>query len=188
MNRRTSSTFWSTPPPIRRLDSSPRTLWYPISSLELGTEYVVDVQNGGSEVIDSLYGLLSQLGFTHPLHPAITHLPMGMAMGSFLFSLGSLRYTDLARTARHCAILGVIFVPPTMALGILDWQYFYQGDWTRHIITKFVLAITLIVLFIAAIKAGGGEPKNPRLPILLHALCFLTAVGLGFTGGEIEYG
>jgi len=139
-------------------------------------------------MIEFLYDLLNQVGFTHPLHPAITHLPMGMAMGAFLFSLGSLRYAELARTAHHCVILGAIFVLPTMVLGILDWQYFYQGDWTGPFIAKFVLGIALTVLFIAAIKVGGGEPKNPRVPILLYALCLLAAIGLGFTGGEIQYG
>ena len=139
-------------------------------------------------MIEFLYGLLNQVGFTHPLHPAITHLPMGMAMGAFLFSVGSLMYPELARTAHHCAILGVIFVLPTMFLGILDWQYFYQGDWTGPIIAKFILAIMLTVSFIAAIKVGGGEPQNPRLPMLLYALCLLAAIGLGFSGGEIQYG
>jgi len=150
------------------------------ASLKLGT--------GEGEMIESLYGLLNQLGFTHPLHPAITHLPMGMAMGSFLFSVGSLRYAELARTAHHCAILGLIFIPPTMLLGVLDWQHFYDGYWTVHIIVKFVLAVTLAVLFAAGIKVGGGEPRNPRLRLLLYALCLLTAIGLGFTGGEIQYG
>ena len=135
-----------------------------------------------------LYELLNRVGFTHPLHPAITHLPMGMAMGAFLFSLGSLKFAELARTAHHCVILGLIFVLPTMFLGILDWQYFYQGDWTGPIIAKFILAIALTALFIAAIKVGSGEPKNPRLPVLLYALCLLAAIGLGFSGGEIQYG
>ena len=139
-------------------------------------------------MIEFLYDLLNQVGFTHPLHPAITHLPMGMAMGAFFFSLGSLRYAPLARSAHHCAILGLIFVLPTMFLGILDWQYFYQGDWTGPIIAKFILATALTVLFIAAIKVGGAEPKNPRLAVLLYALCLLAAIGLGFSGGEIQYG
>jgi predicted neutral ceramidase superfamily lipid hydrolase len=139
-------------------------------------------------MIEFLYNLLNQVGFTHPLHPAITHLPMGMAMGAFLFSVGSLKYAELAKTAHHCVILGLIFVLPTMFLGILDWQYFYQGDWTGPIIAKFILAIALTVLFIAAIKVGSVEPENPRLPILLYALCLLAAIGLGFSGGEIQYG
>ena len=139
-------------------------------------------------MIEFLYNLLNQVGFTHPLHPAITHLPMGMAMGAFLFSVGSLKYAELAKTAHHCVILGLIFVLPTMFLGILDWQYFYQGDWTGPIIAKFILAIALTVLFIAAIKVGSGESENPRLRILLYALCLLTAIGLGFSGGEIQYG
>lgn len=139
-------------------------------------------------MIEFLYELLNQVGFTHPLHPAITHLPMGMAMGAFFFSLGSLKYAELARTAYHCAILGLIFVLPTVFLGILDWQHFYHGDWTGPIIAKLVLAIALTVLFVAAMKVGGREPESPRVPILLYALCLLAAVGLGFTGGEIQYG
>ena len=139
-------------------------------------------------MIEFLYELLNQVGFTHPLHPAITHLPLGMAMGAFLFSLGSLRYAELARTAHHCTILGLIFVLPTMFLGILDWQHFYHGDWTGPIIAKLVLAIALTVLFVAAMKVGGREPESPGVPILLYALCLLAAVGLGFTGGEIVYG
>jgi amino acid transporter len=139
-------------------------------------------------MIEFLYNLLHQVGFTHPLHPAITHLPMGMAMGAFLFSVGSLKYAELAKTAHHCVILGLIFVLPTMFLGILDWQYFYQGDWSGPIIAKFILAIALTALFIAAIKVGSGEPENPRLRILLYALCLLAAIGLGFSGGEIQYG
>ena len=139
-------------------------------------------------MIDFLYELLNQIGFTHPLHPAVTHLPMGMAMGAFLFSLGSLKYAELATTARHCAVLGVIFILPTMLAGIFDWQHFYSGDWTSHIIAKFILAIGLTILFLLGIKVSGGEPKNPRLPLLIYALCLLAAVGLGFTGGEIQYG
>jgi hypothetical protein len=139
-------------------------------------------------MIEFLYELLNRIGFTHPLHPAITHLPMGMAMGAFLFSVGSLKYAELARTAHHCVILGLIFVLPTVFLGILDWQYFYQGDFTGPIIAKIILAIALTAFFIAAIKVGGGKPENPRLPIVLYALCLLAAIGLGFSGGEIQYG
>jgi predicted permease len=113
---------------------------------------------------------------------------MGMAMGAFLFGFASLRWEFLAATARHCAVLGVIFVPPTIVLGILDWQHYYDGDWSGLFITKFALAILLPLLLLAALGAGGGERSDSRLPIVLYALCLFTAVGLGYIGGEIGYG
>ena len=139
-------------------------------------------------MIELVYQLLEQIGFTHPLHPAITHLPMGMAMGAFLFGLASLWFDALAATARHCAVLGVIFVPPTFVLGIFDWQHYYDGDWSGLFITKFVLAGLLTVLLLAAAMVGGGERNDSKLPLVLYALCLLTAIGLGYTGGEIGYG
>ena len=139
-------------------------------------------------MIELVYQLLEQIGFTHPLHPSITHLPMGMAMGAFLFGLAALKWEALAATARHCAVLGVIFVPPTFVLGIFDWQHYYDGDWSGLFITKFVLAILLPVLLLAAVAVARGERGDSKLPIVLYALCLITAVGLGYIGGEIGYG
>jgi hypothetical protein len=139
-------------------------------------------------VIDLVYQTLEQIGFTHPLHPAMTHLPMGMAMGAFLFGLAALRWEALTSTARHCAVLGAIFVPPTIILGIFDWQHYYDGDWSALFITKFVLAVTLPLLLLAAVKAGSGASKDSKLPLVLYALCLVNAVGLGYIGGEIGYG
>ena len=139
-------------------------------------------------MVDLPYQLLEQIGFTHPLHPAITHLPMGMAMGACLFAIASLRWAFLAGTARHCAVLGVIFVPPTIIAGILDWQHYYDGDWSALFITKFALALLLPLLLLSALAAGSSERNHSKLPIVLYALCLFTAVGLGYIGGEIGYG
>ena len=139
-------------------------------------------------MIELPYRLLESVGFTHPLHPAITHLPMGMAMGAFLFGLASLKYAALAATARHCAVLGVIFVPPTIVLGIFDWQHYYDGDWSTLFITKIVLALTLPLLLLAAVAAGSRGADDSRLPLVLYALCLVNAIGLGYIGGEIGYG
>jgi hypothetical protein len=113
---------------------------------------------------------------------------MGMAMGAFLFAFASLRYPVLAVTSRHCAVLGLIFIPPTIVAGILDWQHYYDGDWSALFITKFVLAGLLSLLLLAALAAGSGERSHSRLPLVLYALCLFTAVGLGYIGGEIGYG
>ncbi|MDB4433304.1 hypothetical protein N9166_01045 [bacterium] len=139
-------------------------------------------------MIEFPYELLGQLGFEHPLHPAITHLPMGGAMAAFLFAIASLKNPNLARTAHHCAVLALIFVVPTIIVGIMDWQHFYAGEWSVLFVIKFILAGVLSLSLLIATRVAGTERANSNAPLLLYALCFLVAVGLGFTGGEILYG
>ena len=38
-------------------------------------------------MIESIYAALAKVGFTHPLHPILVHVPMGMIIGMFIFSL-----------------------------------------------------------------------------------------------------
>ena len=104
----------------------------------------------GGLMIEFVYHLLEKIGFTHPLHPAITHLPMGMVFGAILFLAVSFVFKkdDLARTAHHCITLALIFVLPTMLLGFMDWQYKFDGEWSNIIVTKFVLALTLLIFLI----------------------------------------
>jgi hypothetical protein len=139
-------------------------------------------------VIDFPYELLGQLGFAHPLHPAITHLPMGGVMAAFLFAIASLKLPGLARTAHHCVVLALIFVVPTIIAGIMDWQHFYDGQWSALFVTKLALGGALTVLLLIAAKVGGGEREDSKPPLVLYGFCFVVAVGLGFTGGEILYG
>lgn len=40
---------------------------------------------GGESMTDTIFSFLNQIGFTHPLHPAFTHVPMGMVMGAVFF-------------------------------------------------------------------------------------------------------
>ena len=52
-------------------------------------------------MIEFIYQTLTKLGYTHPLHPTLTHVPIGMVMGAFLFVLVALifRRTNLAQSA-----------------------------------------------------------------------------------------
>jgi len=38
-------------------------------------------------MVEGLFALLEKIGFSHPLHPMMTHLPMGMVVGMVVFSL-----------------------------------------------------------------------------------------------------
>ena len=139
-------------------------------------------------MIEFIYETLARLGFEHPLHPALTHLPMGMIMGGFLFSLAAFKKTELVKTAHHCFILALIFVVPTMITGILDWQHRFLGKGSDLITAKIVLAITLTVLLAVAVSLGSRKTLSPKMMPIIYGLCLVNAVGLGYIGGELTFG
>jgi uncharacterized membrane protein len=141
-------------------------------------------------MFDMVYELLSKVGFTHPLHPAFTHIPMGMVMGAVIFRFASFlpKLKMLAKTGYHCVILGLLGLFPTALTGIMDWQYRYGGEWEGLIIIKMVLAVVLgIALIVVMIK---DDPENPKLNWMtgLYFLLILMAVGLGYSGGDLVFG
>lgn len=140
-------------------------------------------------MITKLYESLAAMGFTHPLHPLVVHIPMGMVIGAVLFSLVGLMWKkqSLEQTAYHCAVLALIFIIPTLITGLLDWQGKLGGEWETLIIVKMVLGLLLTGLLSVAVvfKHQGAEPKKM---LILYLLCMACAGGLGFAGGELLYG
>ncbi|WP_457552172.1 DUF2231 domain-containing protein [Desulfobacula sp.] len=137
-----------------------------------------------------IFEFLNKIGFAHPLHPALTHIPMGMVMGAITFRAASflpkLRY--LAKTGYHCIILGLLGILPTAFAGYLDWQHTFGGEWEFLIILKMTLAIVLTILLVTI--AFMDDSENPRFDkkTFFYVLAFLVAIGLGFSGGQLQYG
>ena len=137
-----------------------------------------------------LYEFLAGLGYHHPLHPALTHLPVGLVIGSFIFMVLAvvLKHPQYAQTAKHCAVLALLATIPTVIFGYLDWQHFYGGAFLFPIKMKFILATLLIVLLcVAAIKSMRKE-NGGRSRLMIHLAALLVVAGLGYFGGELVYG
>ncbi len=141
-------------------------------------------------MIKAIYGLLNQIGYFHPLHPAITHLPVGLVLGGLIFRLIAwfAKNDSLSRTAGHCSVLALLAVFPTILVGYMDWQQFYGGAWLFPIKVKLALAGALIVLLFLLTSLGRPGHRQNTSTISLAILCALTVVGLGFFGGELVYG
>ncbi|MBW2659216.1 MAG: hypothetical protein JRC87_06430 [Deltaproteobacteria bacterium] len=140
-------------------------------------------------MIETLYATLAKFGFSHPLHPMLTHLPMGMVIGMVVFSLLSLIWKgrNLDTAAYYCSILAFFGVFPVISAGILDWQQLMEGEWNTYIIIKMILAtlLTLLLAFSIIEKRRGGTAKKI---FLLYILCLACAGGLGFSGGQLVFG
>jgi len=140
-------------------------------------------------MIENLYDILAKFGFSHPLHPMLTHVPMGMIIGMVVFSLLGLIWQDkfFNRTAYHCSILALLSVIPVIIAGMLDWVQFMEGEWLTFIIIKMVLGALLTILLAVSVVLKSKE-GSPKLVFLFYFLCLACAGGLGYSGGSLIFG
>ena len=139
---------------------------------------------------ESIYQLLARIGYSHPLHPPATHLPVGLIIGGFLFALVAWIFNrkNVAQSARHCMILALLMAIPTILLGLMDWQQRLGGAYLFEIKMKLVLAGVLLFLLLAAVVYNALAADFTKINMVIYALCLLTVIGLGYFGGELVYG
>ena len=140
--------------------------------------------------MESVYQILAKIGYTHPLHPTLTHLVMGLVMGAFIFVLIAtfFRRESLTRTAWRCMVLALIALLPTAVLGYGDWQHRFAGDLIFPITMKLILAGLLLVLLVVAIVLGFRTENWSRNVVIIYAVCLVVVIGIGYFGGELVYG
>ncbi len=141
-------------------------------------------------MIEFLYQALAKIGYTHPIHPPVTHATVGMVIGAFVFGITAwkLRHQGLAKTAHHCIILALLSLIPTVILGVLDWKYYYAGAWLFPIKMKIMLAGLLLILLVFALSAGYKAETVSKSAVILYAFCLLNVTALGYFGGELVFG
>ena len=141
-------------------------------------------------MIEALYRLLKNLGYDHPIHAPLTHLPIGLIAGALVFFLVALIFKrkQLVLSARHASILALVFAFPTILFGVFDWIHFYHGILFPAIQYKIFLAGAVVILLGLGIILGGEVKLHSLAMTLISSLCFITAVGLGYFGGNIVFG
>jgi len=141
-------------------------------------------------MIKAFYGLMNALGYHHPIHPTEVHMPIGLIVGAFILAAVAFffRRHKMDRIPLYCSVLALIWVFPTMLLGIMDWQYFYAGAWITPIKIKLVVTPILIVLLVIGIFLGRkyGPASIRVLPVYFLLLCAVTV--LGYFGGQLTFG
>jgi uncharacterized membrane protein len=140
-------------------------------------------------MIDKIYQLLNNMGYAHPLHPALTHAPVGAVIIAFcLMAVGLLwRRPNLFSSAYHALTVGFVLLIPTVILGILDWQHYYAGAWVFPIQMKVALASLLFILLSITLIVGRNSKVHPATMMCLCTFCLFNVMGLGFFGGELVF-
>jgi uncharacterized membrane protein len=141
-------------------------------------------------IFNPLYNALAAMGFTDPIHPPLTHMPIALVVAALIFGLTGwiLRRPSLGQAARYCLGLAWLFIIPTVLLGFMDWQHYYQGAWLLPITVKIGLSIFLFVLLsIGLILVIIGREESKAL-LAIYVIAFLTVGGLGYFGGRLVFG
>jgi len=141
-------------------------------------------------MVEALYQILEQAGYTHPIHPPLTHMPTGLAVGMLILGIlaALCRRPAFAVSARHCSVIALVFVLPTIFFGYTDWVHYYKGVWTFPVKIKFALSGALTLLLIAGIYLNYKEGSSMKSILTIYFLTVLAAAGLGFYGGSLVFG
>jgi uncharacterized membrane protein len=141
-------------------------------------------------VFNPFYHFLAAIGYTDPIHPPLTHMPIGLVVAALIFGFAGLilRKPFLSKIGRYCLLLAWLFIFPTVLLGFMDWQHFYQGAALFPIIVKIGLASFLFVLLsIGLFLVASGREESKAL-LVIYVLAFFTVGGLGYFGGRLVFG
>jgi uncharacterized membrane protein len=140
-------------------------------------------------MIDNIYQILADVGYFHPLHPALTHAPIGAVIVAFCLALTAVaaKKTALLKSAYHALLVGFIAILPTVLAGILDWQHYYAGAWIFPFSVKIPLAGLLFVLTGTTLLLGRKTERGGGLMLSFYTLCLINVMALGYLGGELVF-
>jgi uncharacterized membrane protein len=140
-------------------------------------------------MFDSLYQFFEKLGYSHPLHPTQVNMPIGLVVAAFVLLLVSflMRGNGMARCARYCVALALLFLIPTIIAGIMDWQHYFSGGWIFPIRLKIGLAVILVVLLLVAFFMNRKSDGPSFSLLVVYGLCLATVVALGYLGAELVF-
>jgi uncharacterized membrane protein len=141
-------------------------------------------------IFNPFYNALYSIGYVDPIHPALTHMPIGLVVAALIFGVLAWiwREPSLARLGRYSLILAWLFIFPTVFLGFMDWQHWYQGAWLQPILIKICLASFLFVLLsIGMILIVTGREESKAF-LAIYLIAFFTVGGLGYFGGRLVFG
>ena len=141
-------------------------------------------------ILNSIYSSLYLIGFHDPIHPPLTHIPIGVVAAALVFGVLALVMgrPSLAQAARYCLVLAWLSIFPTVLLGFMDWQHWYQGALLTPILIKICLVSFLFLLLSLGIILIFTGHEDSKVLLAIYLIAFFTVIGLGYFGGRLVFG
>jgi nitrite reductase/ring-hydroxylating ferredoxin subunit/uncharacterized membrane protein len=125
--------------------------------------------------------LLNGRWLGHPLHAALTDIPIGLLVGVVILDV--LGYPGAA----DIALVATIFFMLLAAIsGLADYSDTSGTTLTRATLHATIMVVTLLILVVSALLRAGS-PTDRTLPIALSIIGFLLISAGAFVGGDVAY-
>jgi nitrite reductase/ring-hydroxylating ferredoxin subunit/uncharacterized membrane protein len=117
----------------------------------------------------------------HPLHAAITDIPIGLLLGSVVLDLiGQPTAADVTLVAT------IVFMVAAAVSGLADYSETDGLALTRATLHATLMTVALLVLIVSAVLRAGA-PADRTVPIALSVIGFLIVTAGAFVGGDVVY-
>src|SRR5262245_61705088 len=117
----------------------------------------------------------------HPLHPAVTDIPIGTLLATVVLDL--LGYPAAADIA---LVLTILFILAAAVTGAADYADTDGTARVRATIHSTIMVVGLIVLLLSLLLRAGN-PADRTIPIALGIIGFLIVTAGAYVGGDVVY-
>jgi nitrite reductase/ring-hydroxylating ferredoxin subunit/uncharacterized membrane protein len=157
------------------------------------------VQNGIKAVIGAnrkpprrLKSLLHGTWFGHPLHPAITDVPVGawvlMAILDVIWLVSPAANGWAARGALVVLIVGIVAALGAAATGMADWSDTYGAERTTGLYHGGLNALALVLYIVSAVLRFQPSANESVSGAILGFICLAMVLVAGYLGGDMVFG
>jgi nitrite reductase/ring-hydroxylating ferredoxin subunit/uncharacterized membrane protein len=131
--------------------------------------------------IKPIRDLLNGRWLGHPLHAAVTDIPIGMLLGVVVLDLLN------QPAAADIVLVGtIIFMLLSAIAGLADYSETDGRALTRATLHATLMTVALVVLIVSALLRSGA-PTDRSVPIALSIVAFLIVSAGAFVGGDVAY-
>ena len=125
--------------------------------------------------------LLNGRWLGHPLHSAVTDIPIGLLLGTVVLDLiGQPTAADVILLAT------IVFMVGAAVTGLADYSDTSGTALTRATLHSTLMVIALVLLVVSAVMRTGA-PLERTIPIALSIIGFLIVTAGAFVGGDVVY-
>lgn len=129
----------------------------------------------------SIRDLLNGRWLGHPLHAAVTDVPIGLLLGVVVLDLiGQPTAADITLVAT------ILFMIVAAVTGLADYSDTSGTALTRATLHATLMVIALLALVLSAVMRTGA-PLDRTIPIALSIIGFLIVSAGAFVGGDVVY-
>lgn len=121
----------------------------------------------------------------HPLHPAVTDIPIGSWTAACLFDLGANLWDDpsLERAAEAAVGVGIFGAVLSAVTGVADWATTTDRQRRVGLVHANLNSIALVLQIASLVRRKRGMPGGPALSAASLAIGGVSA----YLGGELVY-